>query len=205
MGWKQDVEGQGQNTYEVLLVQLLIELSAVDGACIAQSTASSEKVGGSSAQTTWLYLQIFEDLTKFDHEFNGTMPGANVLHIYNFVKNLIFKRWRLVLGCLGRLLVDQHALVVWGVDAEYAHDNLSVVAHDDLVDEVDSLVVDVPGHHRVFQVLQPVVDVDSLLYGVSLSSNLRNWLPLGASLVFLLSFWLNLVEFNNFFELDYFG
>jgi hypothetical protein len=37
--------------------------------------------------------------------------------------------------------------------------NLSVIGHDQLVDEVYGLLVNVTGHHGVFQVLKAVVDV----------------------------------------------
>ena len=63
------------------------------------------------------------------------------------------------------MLIDQHALIVCiRVQPKNAHDDLPIVAHNNLVDKIDSLIVDVSGHHRVFEVLQSVVNVDSLFY-----------------------------------------
>jgi len=70
------------------------------------------------------------------------------------------------------------------------HD-FSVIHHDYLVDQVHKLVINVPGHHRVFQVLESVVYMDplfnadafSLANNCALSWAVFNWV--------LSSLWIN--------------
>jgi hypothetical protein len=88
-------------------------------------------------------------------------------------------------------------------------DDLAVILHDDLVDHVDKLVIDISGHYRVFQELKAVVYMDALLYpfrvanAVASSLSWRISIPVAGWVENLFYFWL-VCKFYHLLKLYYF-
>lgn len=81
---------------------------------------------------------------------------------------------------------------------------LSVVCHDKLIYEINSLFINVASHYSIFKVLKAVVDMNSLLDIKSWSLGGLSFLPrIRVLFIFvkLLSIGSHTFEVNNFFEL----
>ena len=127
------------------------------------------EVGSSTSQGSRLGLEVLHDLAKFDHELDCLVLAPDVGGVLDLSDDLVLHRWlplRLVLFVLSvRVQVAAAALTqkALGIEAEDERDDLSIVGLDQLVYRVNSLVVDVSGHHCVFEELKPVVHVNLFL------------------------------------------
>jgi hypothetical protein len=77
---------------------------------------------------------LFKDLAKLNHKLNGLMSLGHIRLISDLVDYDIF-----------------HGLLL-AISENECH-NFSIIGHDYLIDEVDSLLIDVSGHHCVLEIL----------------------------------------------------
>lgn len=168
----EDAESFGKQADQVDLVELIDDQSAVE----AHATRAIKEAAG-TAKHAWLELQTLEHLAQLYHEFDGQESSRNVRLALDQLHDVVLDGLIVLVQANGatvlRILKDIEAtttailialrgvaVTLWNTKNKL--DDLPIVVHDQLVNDFERGVIDVAGHDRILQVLEPVVDVDAL-------------------------------------------
>lgn len=172
-GGHEDAKSFCEQAYQVDLIELIDDLSIVE----AHATRAIEEAA-CAAKHAWLELKTLEHLAEFNHEFDGKESARDVRLALDQLHDIILYGLIVLVEANGttvlRILEDIEAatasilvalrgvtVTLWNTKNKLNY--LPIVVHDQLIYDFERGVVDVAGHDRVLQVLQPVVDVDALL------------------------------------------
>jgi hypothetical protein len=100
-------------------------------------------------------LEALQDLTELNHKLNCKMLLLNVGVVSDLFNNSVFK----AITLQGRTSCNVGELLLF----KEVVNNVSVILHNDLVDDVYRCVFYVSGQNGVFKVLEAIVYVDALL------------------------------------------
>lgn len=138
----QQLKSLSQDFHQLNLIDFVVKDDAV---CVVKH----EVVGYLVA------LETLQDLAKFNHKFNCGLLFSDVFFVSDLIIYYVFHAFVAYAN-----LKERRAVPLINKELYY----LAVVGHDQTVDAVLRLILDGLGQHSVLKVLQPIVNMDLVVY-----------------------------------------